>query len=90
MQITTSLQQAVATVHQYPRTPNPKVLLELLAQRFKEPSIESLAGPLDVDDLQQAAKWQTVIQYVESLDASSVHGYAPLIRTTEQVDKAGA
>lgn len=90
MQITTSLQQAVATVHQYPRTPDSKVLLELLAQRHKEPSLESLARPPDVDDLQQAANWQAVIQYIENLDASSVHGYSPLIKTTDQLDNPGA
>ena len=66
------------------------MLLELLAQRHKEPSLESLARPPDVDDLQQAANWQEVIQYIDNLDADSVHGYNPFIRTTEQFDKSGA
>jgi len=80
MQIQTSLQHAVAMVHQYPRAPDTKALLEVLAKLHKEPSVESLAQPSDVDDLQLAANWEAVVVYVEGLDANGVHGYAPFCK----------
>ena len=72
-------------VHQYPRAANVKVLLETLAQHHKEPSIESLAHALGLDDLQHAANWEAVIQYVESLDANGVHGHTPLVKVPAQL-----
>ncbi len=77
MQIQTSLQHAVAMVHQYPRAPDTKVLLETVAQLHKEPSVESLVAGSGLDDQQHAASWQAVTQYLESLDANGVHGYTP-------------
>ncbi|DBA92181.1 hypothetical protein WJX77_001073 [Trebouxia sp. C0004] len=75
--IQTSLQHAVAMVHQYPRAPDTKVLLETVAQLHKEPSVESLVAGSGLDDQQHAASWQAVTQYLESLDANGVHGYTP-------------
>ncbi|KAL0031337.1 hypothetical protein WJX79_004570 [Trebouxia sp. C0005] len=75
--IQTSLQHAVAMVHQYPRAPDTKVLLETVAQLHKEPSVESLVAGSGLDDQQHAASWQAVTQYLESLDANGVHGYKP-------------
>ena len=86
VQITSSVQQAMAMVHQYPRAPDTKALLEVLARLHKEPSVESLAQPSDLDDLQLAANWQAVVVYVESLDSNGVHGYAPF---REGATKAG-
>ncbi len=67
-------------VHQYPRAPDTKALLEVLAKLHKEPSVESLAQLSDVDDLQLAANWEAVVVYVEGLDANGVHGYAPFCK----------
>ncbi len=67
-------------VHQYPRAPDTKMLLEVLAKLHKEPSVESLAQPSDLDDLQLAANWEAVVAYVEGLDANGVHGYAPFCK----------
>ncbi|DBA92184.1 TPA: hypothetical protein ACH3X1_015897 [Trebouxia sp. C0004] len=75
--ITSSVQQAKAMVHQYPRVPNTKALLEVLAKLHKEPPAEILVQNPDLDDLQLAANWETVVVYVQSLDANGVHGYAP-------------
>ncbi len=80
VQITSSVQQAKAMVHQYPRAPNTKLLLEVLAKLHKEPSVESLAQPSDLDDLQLAANWEAVVAYVEGLNADGVHGYAPFCK----------
>lgn len=67
-------------VHQHPRAPDTKALLEVLAKLHKEPSVESLAQPCDIDDLQLAANWEAVVVYVESLDAIGVHGHAPFCK----------
>ena len=80
VQITSSVQQAKGMVHQYPRAPNTKALLEVLAKLQQEPSVESLAQPSDLDDLQLAANWEAVVEYVEGLEASGVHGYAPFCK----------
>ncbi|DBA92180.1 TPA: hypothetical protein ACH3X1_015893 [Trebouxia sp. C0004] len=76
--ITSSRQQAVLMVHYYPRAGGCKVLLDVLAQQNQEPSPERLAGGFGLDDLQHTANWQAVVFYVESLDASGVHGHCPL------------
>ncbi len=80
MQITSSLQQAVAMVHQYPKAAGYKVLLDVLAQLHNEPTKEQIAEGSGLDDLQLAANWQTVVQYVESLGAKNAHGYCRLIQ----------
>ena len=71
-------------VHQYPRAPDTKLLLEVLAKLHKEPSVESLAQPSDsvsdLHDMQLTANWQAVVVYVEGLDANGVHGYAPFCK----------
>lgn len=80
MQITSSLQQAVAMVHQYPKAASYKVLLDVLAQLHNEPTKEQLAEGSSLDDVQLATNWQTVVQYVESLGAKNAHGYCRLIK----------
>ena len=85
MQIQTTLQQAVALVHQYPRAPDIKIMLEVLAQQRNEPSIESLVDSADIDDLQHIANWQAVMQYVTNLDANGVHGHIPLAKGPGQL-----
>lgn len=82
--IQTSLQHAVAMVHQYPRAPDTKVLLETVAQLHKEPSVESLVAGSGLDDQQHAASWQAVAQYLESLDSNGVHGYTPFRKIAAQ------
>lgn len=84
MQIQTTLQQAVALVHQYPRAPDMKILLEVLAQQRNEPSIESLVDSADITDLQHVANWQAIMQYVTNLDGSGVHGHIPLAKGPAQ------
>lgn len=78
--IQSSLQHAKMLVHPFPRAADMIQLLDALAQQHKEPSIVSLSEPSDVDDLQHAANWAAVIQYVQSLDEENVHGHTPLIK----------
>jgi len=86
VQILTSIQSALTMVHQYPRGADSKVMLEVLAQQLEEPSVQRLSEPCEVDDLQHAADWQGIVQYVNSLDASSLHGHTPLLKGSAQLD----
>ena len=86
MQILTSIQSALTMVHQYPRGADLKVMLEVLAQQLKEPSIQRLSEPLEVDYLQHVADWQRIVKYVDSLDATSLHGHTPLLEGSAQLD----
>jgi len=90
VQILTSIQSALTMVHQYPRGADSKVMLEVLAQQLEEPSVQRLSEPCEVDDLQHAADWQGIVQYVNSLDASSLHGHTPLLKGSAQLDIPGA
>lgn len=90
VQILTSIQSALTMVHQYPRGADSKVMLEVLAQQLEEPSVQRLSEPCEVNDLQHAADWQGIVQYVNSLDASSLHGHTPLLKGSAQLDIPGA
>ncbi|KAL0031367.1 hypothetical protein WJX79_006758 [Trebouxia sp. C0005] len=81
--ILTSIQSALTMVHQYPRGADSKAMLEVLAKQFEEPSIQRLSEPCEV---QHAADWQGIVQYVDSLDASSLHGHTPLLKGSAQLD----
>ncbi len=65
-------------------------MLEVLAQQLEEPSVQRLSEPCEVNDLQHAADWQGIVQYVNSLDASSLHGHTPLLKGSAQLDIPGA
>lgn len=81
LQIQTSVQHAVMMVNPYPRCADSNELLELLALRQNEKSVEALMNSADMDDLQHIANWETVIQYAASLDASNVHEHVPFLKT---------
>ncbi len=61
-------------------------MLEVLAQQLKEPSVQRLSEPFEVDNLQHTADWQRIVQYVDSLDATSLHGHTPLFKGSAQLD----
>ena len=81
LQIQTSIQHAVMMVNPYPRSADSNELLELLALRHNEKSIETLMSSTDMDDLQHIANWETVIQYAARLNASNVHEHVPFLKT---------
>ena len=59
-------------VHSYPRSANFNVLLETVAQQQKEPSRDSLMEAGRLDDLQHAANWEAVVQYVDNIEADNL------------------
>lgn len=69
-------------VNPYPRCADSNELLELLALRHNEKSIEELMTSADMDDLQHVANWETVVQYAASLDASNVHEHTPFLKNS--------
>ena len=80
LQVQSSLQHAKMLVHPFPRAAEINLLLDALAQQHKEPSIVSLLEPSAVDDLHLTANWAAVVQCVQSLDESNVHGHTPFIK----------
>ena len=86
MQIQTSVQHAKAVVHKYPRATKYKDVLETLAKQRGEPGSEELLQPAGLDDLQHAANWEGVIQWVESVDEKGLHGHHPLLAHAPQAD----
>ena len=69
-------------VNPYPRCADFNELLELLALRHNEKSVEELMNSVDMDDLQHFANWETVIQYAASLDANNVHEHTPFLKNS--------
>lgn len=90
MQILTSVQNAQSMVHQYPRGADSKVLMDTLAQQHQEPSTQELTESCELDDMQHAANWQLIVEYVENLDAESLHGHTPLVKVPAKDGIAGA
>ena len=80
VQIQTSKQHAISMVHPYPFMLNPAERMEAVARQHKQPSIESLMGPGDLDDLQHAANWQAVDTYLDSLQEGNLHDHHPFLR----------
>ena len=83
MQIHTSIQHATVMVNSFPKPVDPNKVLELVAQRRNEPSVDVLMSNSRVDDLQHAANWETVKEYFETLNPSNVHVHCPFLRNTE-------
>ena len=79
LQIHSSIQHATLMVHSYPKPVDCNKLLEVLAQKHSEPSINLLLNRSEVDDLQHAANWETVRSYIESSNPENVHVHCPLI-----------
>ncbi len=87
MQIHTSKQHAVSMVHFYPLLPHASKEMEALARQHMAPSIEALMEPGEADDLQHAANWQQVEQYVQTYNLSNLHNHLPFLK--DDVEHAG-
>ena len=79
LQIYSSVQHATMMVHSYPRPVDPNKLLDYIASKHNEPSIEVLLSPSGVDDLQHSANWETVKKYISTLSPSNVHEHCPFL-----------
>ena len=66
-------------VHRYPRAPDSKVLLDILARQHEDPSIESLMAPSDLSDAQHTANWEAVVHHIDNIDANGLHGHATFL-----------
>ena len=77
MQIQTSLQHVASVVGHYPRVFNISALMESLAQQHGEPPPATLMQTAVLDDLQLAANWEAVVDYVAHMNADGMHGHIP-------------
>ena len=79
MQIQTCKQHATLIVHSYPAIPEKGRLLELLAAQRGEPSKEELMQPAGLDNLQHAANWQQVTDYLKFVNEDKLNQHVPLL-----------
>lgn len=61
-------------------------MLELLASKRNEPAAETLTQSVGVDDLQHAANWQQIEEYLKTVTAQNMNQYIPLIRDNTSTD----
>lgn len=80
LQIQTSVQHALLMVNSYPRPADPNTLLEVVAQQHGEPPIDVLMSAQSKDDLQHSANWETVKDYMSSLQPENAHGHCPFLQ----------
>ena len=80
LQIQTTRQHAVSVVHSYPWIPEKGRVLEVMAASIGEPPSELLMQPNGLDDLQHAANWQQVEEYLKTVNMSNLHLHVPLLQ----------
>ena len=80
MQIHSSTQLATLAVNTYPKPVDPGMMMELVAQKHGEPTVAELSSSSGVDDLQHAANWETVTDYIQTVDASNFHEHCPFLQ----------
>ena len=88
MQILTAKQHSTGIVHSYPFIPEKHRLLELLASKRGEPAAEALTQSAGLDDLQHAANWQQVEDYLKTVTAQNMYQYIPLIKESSSNDSS--
>ena len=86
LQILTAKQHAIGIVHSYPFIPEKHRLLELLASKRNEPTAEALTESAGLDNLQHAANWQQVEDYLKTVTAQNMYQYIPLIKQSMSND----
>lgn len=82
VQVLTSKQVAIQVVHAYPRLLEKPRLLEVLAALNEEPPAKVLAQSMGLDDLQHAANWQQVEEYLKSFTVKDLNRHVPLVHST--------
>ena len=88
LQIQTTRQHAVSVVHSYPWIPEKCRILEVLAANTSEPPSELLMHPNGLDDLQHAANWQQIEEYLKTVNTSNLHLHVPLLQETSSVNSS--
>ena len=90
MQILTSKQHAIGIVHSYPWIPEKHRLMELIASKRGEPAAEMLTQSAGLDNLQHAANWQQVDEYLKTVTAHNMNQHLPLIKDPVLSDQSFA
>lgn len=90
LQILSARQHAIGIVHSYPFIPEKHRVLELLASKRNEPTAEALTQSAEVDDLQHAANWQQIEEYLKTVTAQNMNQYIPLIKDNTSRDPSFA
>lgn len=85
LQIQTTRQHAIGIVHSYPWIPEKGRILEVMAAQIGEPSSELLMRPNGLDDLQHAANWQQIEDYLKTVNMSNLHLHVPLVQDGSSV-----
>ena len=80
VQIFTSRQLAIQVVHAYPWLLDKPRLLDVLAASYGELTTQAMQQFVEQDDLQHAADWQEVEQYLQCFTASDLHRHVPLLQ----------
>ncbi len=76
----TAKQHAIGIVTSYPWIPEKHRLLELLGAKRGEPSAEILTQSAGLDNLQHAANWQQVEEYLKTVTIHNMTQHVPLIK----------
>ncbi len=79
-QVLTAKQHAMGIVHSYPWIPEKHRLLELLAAKSGEPTAEALTQSAGLDNLQHAANWQQIDEYLKTVTVHNMNQHVPLIK----------
>lgn len=85
MQIQTTSQHAIGIVHSYPWIPEKGRILEVMAAQMGEPSSEVLMQPNGLDDLQHAANWQEIEDYLVTVNMTNLQFHVPLVKETSSL-----
>ncbi len=80
IQVLTAKQHAMGIVHSYPWIPEKHRLLELLAAKNGEPTAEALTQSAGLDNLQHAANWQQIDEYLKTVTVHNMNQHVPLIK----------
>lgn len=78
--VLTAKQHAIGIVHSYPWIPEKHRLLELLAAKSGEPTAEALTQSAGLDNLQHAANWQQIDEYLKTVTVHNMNQHVPLIK----------
>jgi len=81
VQILTSKQLAVQVVHAYPWLLDKPRFLDVLAASRGELTAQALKESAGLDDLQLAANWQEIEQYLTCFTAQDLQRHVPLLST---------
>ena len=87
VQIQTCKQHAVGIVYSYPWIPAKHKMLEVLAAQRGEPPLQRFLDGDGLEDLQHAANWLQIADYLRTIDSSNLLMHVPLAGSKETCKK---